>query len=179
MKFIAVFAIVGALITQPILAHAEIQDPAIEMTSMTPSQLKNKVLAMSPAERREAAEAYRTYLANLDKALKAAERSKEISSGGSIEVTLSKAGIRFLIGGVALAIPTFAMTRSTMVLVCWTGWMVRRGAAAVVGIGGLLLGAAGLMAESKLVLNAIQIHKLRGTIVHLQQQLVEIEQLSD
>jgi hypothetical protein len=170
--------LVAALIAQPLTVHADVVNPAMEMTSMTPEQLAVKIHAMSPEERRDVLESYHAYLTNLEAALKKAEAYSVTNGGRSVEVTVTKTGFGFLIAGGVILVPSLYMTSSRLVIVSFFGQGGLRAAGGVAGIGALLLAGAGVSAGAKLTLNAVQISKLRKSIVHIRAQLVEIEALT-
>jgi ribosomal protein L29 len=167
-----------ALLAQPFAAHAQVVNPAMEMTSLTPAQLAAKFQAMSPEERKDVLESYRAYLTNLDRALKEAQNYSVTNHGRSVEVKVLKVGYGFMIAGGLILVPSLYMTPSRLVIASFFGQLGLRVAGGVAGFGALLLAGAGVSAGTKLTLNAIQISKLRKSIAHIRGQLTEIETLT-
>jgi ribosomal protein L29 len=170
--------LIAALLAQPFAAQAKVVDPYLEMSSKTPSELAADIRSMSPEERRDAIEAYRAYLSNLDSALKQAQAYTVTHNGRSVEVTVSKVGFGFVVAGGLMLVPSLYMTKSEFVLAAFFGGLGLRVAAGTAGIGALLLTGAGISAGTKLALNAYQVRTLRKSIAHIGQQLVEIEALT-
>ncbi len=167
-----------ALTAHPFAAHAQIVNPAAQMTSLTPAAFAERLRAMDPNERKETLEAYRAYLENLDAALAQAQSYSATNHGKSVEIVMTKTGFGFLIAGGVLLVPSLYMSKSTLVIVNFFGKLGLRAAGGVAGVGAILLAGAGLSVGTKIALNQFQVAKLRKSIAHIHAQLNEIESLT-